>query len=82
MRVFLSVYCLRGCGSAVLHYCRGASYNIIPSSTGAAKALGKVIPSLNGMLTGMSMRVPTLDVFVVDLTVNLAKPGMTRSAQQ
>ena len=52
---------------------RGASYNIIPSSTGAAKAVGKVIPSLNGKLTGMSMRVPTLDVSVVDLTVNLEK---------
>ena len=45
----------------------------IPSSTGAAKAVGKVIPSLNGKLTGMSMRVPTLDVSVVDLTVNLEK---------
>ena len=54
---------------------RGASYNIIPSSTGAAKAVGKVIPSLNGKLTGMSMRVPTLDVSVVGLTVNLAKPA-------
>ena len=54
---------------------RGASYNIIPSSTGAAKAVGKVIPSLNGKLTGMSMRVPTLDVSIVDLTVNLAKPA-------
>ncbi|MBQ6425520.1 MAG: type I glyceraldehyde-3-phosphate dehydrogenase [Clostridia bacterium] len=54
---------------------RGASYNIIPSSTGAAKAVGKVIPSLNGKLTGMSMRVPTMDVSVVDLTVNLAKPA-------
>ena len=54
---------------------RGASYNIIPSSTGAAKAVGKVIPSLNGKMTGMSMRVPTLDVSVVDLTVNLAKPA-------
>jgi len=54
---------------------RAATYNIIPSSTGAAKAVGKVIPSLNGKLTGMSMRVPTLDVSVVDLTVNLAKPA-------
>ncbi len=54
---------------------RGASYNIIPSSTGAAKAVGKVIPALNGKLTGMSMRVPTLDCSVVDLTVNLAKPA-------
>ncbi|MFV0392091.1 MAG: type I glyceraldehyde-3-phosphate dehydrogenase [Paludibacteraceae bacterium] len=52
---------------------RAASGNIIPSSTGAAKAVGKVIPQLNGKLTGMSMRVPTLDVSVVDLTVNLAK---------
>lgn len=54
---------------------RAATYNIIPSSTGAAKAVGKVIPSLNGKLTGMSMRVPTLDVSVVDLTVNLEKPA-------
>ncbi len=52
---------------------RAASGNIIPSSTGAAKAVGKVIPSLNGKLTGMSFRVPTLDVSVVDLTVNLKK---------
>ena len=54
---------------------RAASGNIIPSSTGAAKAVVKVIPELNGNLTGMSMRVPTLDVSVVDLTVNLAKPA-------
>ena len=54
---------------------RAAAGNIIPSSTGAAKAVGKVIPELNGNLTGMSMRVPTLDVSVVDLTVNLAKPA-------
>ena len=54
---------------------RAASGNIIPSSTGAAKAVGKGIPELNGKLTGMSMRVPTLDVSVVDLTVNLAKPA-------
>ena len=54
---------------------RAASGNIIPSSTGAAKAVGKVIPELNGKLTGMSMRVPTLDVSVVDLTVNLKKPA-------
>ncbi|MCL2337822.1 MAG: type I glyceraldehyde-3-phosphate dehydrogenase [Firmicutes bacterium] len=54
---------------------RAASSNIIPSSTGAAKAVGKVIPELNGKLTGMSMRVPTLDVSVVDLTVNLKKPA-------
>ena len=52
---------------------RAASYNIIPSSTGAAKAVGKVIPELNGKLTGMAFRVPTLDVSVVDLTVNLKK---------
>ena len=54
---------------------RAATANIIPSSTGAAKAVGKVIPELNGKLTGMSMRVPTLDVSVVDLTVNLEKPA-------
>lgn len=54
---------------------RAASGNIIPSSTGAAKAVGKVIPELNGRLTGISMRVPTLDVSVVDLTVNLVKPA-------
>ena len=54
---------------------RAACGNIIPSSTGAAKAVGKVIPELKGKLTGMSMRVPTLDVSVVDLTVNLAKPA-------
>ena len=52
---------------------RSASNNIIPSSTGAAKAVGLAIPELNGKLTGMSFRVPTLDVSVVDLTVNLAK---------
>lgn len=52
---------------------RAAAANIIPSSTGAAKAVGKVIPSLNGKLTGMSFRVPTVDVSVVDLTVNLEK---------
>ena len=52
---------------------RAASVNIIPSSTGAAKAVGKVIPSLNGKLTGMSFRVPTVDVSVVDLTVKLEK---------
>jgi len=54
---------------------RGACFNIIPSGTGAAKAVGKVIPSLNGLLTGMSFRVPTADVSVVDLTVRLGKPA-------
>lgn len=54
---------------------RAATYNIIPSSTGAAKAVGKVIPELNGKLTGMSFRVPTLDVSVVDLTCRLKKPA-------
>nr|ACN59434.1 glyceraldehyde-3-phosphate dehydrogenase [Dimocarpus longan] len=52
---------------------RAASFNIIPSSTGAAKAVGKVLPSLNGKLTGMASRVPTVDVSVVDLTVRLEK---------
>jgi len=52
---------------------RGAAANIIPSSTGAAKAVGKVIPSLNGKLTGMSFRVPTSDVSVVDLVVRLER---------
>ena len=52
---------------------RGILENIIPASTGAAKAVGKVLPELNGKLTGMSMRVPTSDVSVVDLTVELEK---------
>lgn len=54
---------------------RAASSNIIPSSTGAAKAVGKVIPALDGKLTGMAFRVPTIDVSVVDLTCNLEKPA-------
>jgi|TARA_B110000902_G_scaffold163180_1_gene186679 glyceraldehyde 3-phosphate dehydrogenase len=52
---------------------RSAIHNIIPSSTGAAKAVGKVIPAMNGKLTGMAFRVPTMDVSVVDLTVKLEK---------
>jgi len=52
---------------------RGACFNIIPSGTGAAKAVGKVLPELNGVLTGMAFRVPTCDVSVVDLTITLEK---------
>lgn len=58
---------------------RGASQNIIPSSTGAAKAVGVVLPELNGKLTGMAFRVPTANVSVVDLTVNL-KEGASYEA--
>jgi len=61
---------------------RGAGQNIIPSSTGAARAVGKVIPALNGKLTGMAFRVPTPDVSVVDLTVNLERPASYGAIKQ
>lgn len=61
---------------------RAASANIIPSSTGAAKAVGKVIPELNGKLTGMSFRIPTTDVSVVDLTCRLEKPATYEEIKQ
>jgi len=62
-------------GSSDWRTCRSVYGNIIPSSTGAAKSVGKVIPALKGKLTGMSFRVPTADASVVDLTVSLAKPA-------
>ena len=61
---------------------RAASVNIIPSSTGAAKAVGKVIPHLAGKLTGMSLRVPTVDVSVVDVTYNLKRPCTYEEIEQ
>ncbi len=61
---------------------RGAAQNIIPSSTGAAKAVGRVIPALNGRLTGMAFRVPTPDVSVVDLTVNLERSASYEQVKQ
>src|SRR5690606_10785796 len=61
---------------------RGAYQNIIPSSTGAAKAVGLVLPELKGKLTGMSFRVPVPDVSVVDLTVRLAKPTTYEQIKQ
>lgn len=61
---------------------RGAAQNIIPAATGAAKAVGKVIPALNGKLTGMAFRVPVANVSVVDLTVRLAKPAPYATIKQ
>merc|ERR1711978_526314 len=61
---------------------RGAGQNIIPASTGAAKAVGKVIPDLNGKLTGMAFRVPTANVSVVDLTIKTKKPATYEAIKQ
>jgi len=61
---------------------RGAGQNLIPSSTGAAKTVGRVIPALHGKLTGMAFRVPTPDVSVVDLTVNLERPASYEQVKQ
>jgi len=61
---------------------RGAGQNVIPATTGAAKAVGKVIPSLNGKLTGMAFRVPTPNVSVVDLTVRIEKPASYEEVKQ
>ncbi|CAI0400443.1 unnamed protein product [Linum tenue] len=69
-----SIQCVATCASyPIVGGGRAASFNIIPSSTGAAKAVSKVLPALNGKLTGMAFRVPTVDVSVVDLTVRLKK---------
>jgi len=61
---------------------RAAAVNIIPATTGAAKAVGKVIPHLNGKLTGMAFRVPTMDVSAVDLTCRLKKPATYEQIKQ